>query len=62
MFYAYAYPEPPPGFRDTLITPDGARWEHDLGGFVLPYELVRTAPDTDALLLEFLQSPTEQQQ
>jgi hypothetical protein len=55
VFYAYAYPEPP-GFRDMPITPHGARWDDDLGEFVLPYELVRTAADPDALLLEFLQS------
>jgi len=55
VFYAYAYPEPP-GYRDTPVTPDGARWEDDLGEFVLPYELVRTAADPDALLLDFLQS------
>ena len=55
VFYAYAYPEPP-GYRDTPVTPDGARWDDDLGEFVLHYELVRTAADPDALLLDFLQS------
>jgi len=55
VFYAYAYPEPP-GYRDTPVTPEGARWDDDLGEFVLPYELVRTAADSDALLLDFLQS------
>ena len=39
--------------------PDDARWDDDLGEFVLPYEIVRTAPDPDALLLEFLQSTYE---
>ena len=58
VFYNYAYPEPP-GFRDTPITPDAARWEPDLAEFVLPYEFVRTAPDPDAPLLEFLQSTYE---
>ena len=55
VFYAYAYPEPP-GYRDTAVTPAGARWDDDLSEFVLPYELVRTADDPDALLLAFLQS------
>jgi hypothetical protein len=55
VFYAYAYPEPP-GYRDTTITPDGARWDDELSEFVLPYEFVRTAADPDGLLLEFLQS------
>ena len=58
VFYAYAYPEPP-GYRDTVVAPAGARWDDDLGEFVLPYELVRTAGDPDALLLAFLQSTYE---
>jgi hypothetical protein len=58
VFYAYAYPEPP-GYRDTPVTPGGARWDDELGEFILPYELVRTAPDPDAVLLEFLQSTYE---
>jgi hypothetical protein len=53
-FYSYAYPEPA-GFRDTRVAP-GAYFEQSLGEFMLPYETVRTAPDPDALLLEFLSS------
>jgi len=58
VFYAYAYPEPP-GYRDAVVTPDGAGWDADLAEFVLPYELVRTASDPDAVLLDFLQSTYE---
>ena len=58
VFYAYAYPEPP-GYRDAPVTPSGARWADDLGEFILPYEIVRTAADPDALLLEFLQTTYE---
>ncbi len=58
VFYSYAYPDPP-GYRDTLVAPTGARWDDGLGEFVLPYELVRTAADPDAVLLEFLQSTYE---
>ncbi|HEY4626739.1 MAG TPA: DUF5996 family protein [Blastococcus sp.] len=54
-FYSYAYPEPP-GFRDVAVAPDGARWDDGLAEFVLPYELVRTAPNPDAVLLDFLQT------
>jgi hypothetical protein len=54
IFYAYAYPEPA-GYRDTEIGLTGARWDDALNEFILPYELVRTAPDPDATLLEFLQ-------
>jgi hypothetical protein len=57
-FYAYAYPEPP-GYRSTTILPRAARWDDDLAEFVLPYELVRTASDPEALLLEFLTSTYE---
>ena len=55
VFYAYAYPDPP-GYRYADMPLSGARWDDDLAEFVLPYELVRTAPDPDAMLLTFLQS------
>lgn len=58
IFYAYAYPEPP-GYREARIAPAGARWDDELAEFVLPYELVRTAADPDAVLLAFLQSTYE---
>jgi hypothetical protein len=58
VFYAYAYPEPP-RYRAAPVAPNGARWDDDLGEFILPYEVVRTAPDPDARLLEFLQSTYE---
>jgi Family of unknown function (DUF5996) len=58
VFYAYAYPDPP-GFRDAAVSPDRARWDDDLGEFVLPYETVRSSADPDGLLLEFLQSTYE---
>jgi hypothetical protein len=58
VFYAYAYPEPP-GYRDARVSPNGARWDDGLAEFVLPYELVRTAPNPDATLLEFLQRTFE---
>jgi hypothetical protein len=57
-FYAYAYPEPS-GYRDAPVAPEGARWDDDLGEFVLPYEVVRTAPDPDGALLAFLQCTYE---
>ncbi len=58
IFYSYAYPEPP-GFRGQPVAPADARWEDDIGEFVLPYESVRTADDPEATLLEFLQSTYE---
>jgi hypothetical protein len=56
-FYAYAYPEPA-GFQDARVPP-GAAYETGFGEFVLPYETVRTAPDPEALLLDFFQKTYE---
>ena len=58
LFYSYAYPEPP-GYRSQPVTPDAASFHEGLGEFVLPYEVVRTASDPDAVLLAFLQSTYE---
>ncbi|HEX8761183.1 MAG TPA: DUF5996 family protein [Pseudonocardiaceae bacterium] len=57
-FYAYAYPEPE-GFRQYPIRPDAAYYSDAAGQFLLPYEVVRTAPDPDRTLLEFLQTSYE---
>ena len=57
-FYSYSYPEPD-GFRDRAVQPAAARYEVELGEFVLPYEAVRSAKDPDATLLEFLQTTYE---
>jgi hypothetical protein len=57
-FYAYAYPEPE-GFGDYPVRPAEARYDRSLGEFLLPYEAVRTAPDPDGALLDFLQTTYE---
>ena len=57
-FYAYAYPEPA-GFADRPVRPKGARYHTALRQFVLPYDVVRTAADPDAALLDFCQSTYE---
>lgn len=54
-FYSYAYPEPD-GFRDQEVLPEAAYYDKELGEFVLPYEVVRTAVDPDKTLLQFLQT------
>jgi hypothetical protein len=51
-FYSYAYPEPP-GFRNGAL-PAGARFDAQLGEYILPYDAVRAARDPDTLVLEFL--------
>ena len=58
VFYSYAYPEPD-GFRGWTELPAGARWDDELGEFVLPYHLVRAADDPDRRLLDFLEATYE---
>ena len=55
IFYSYAYPEPL-HFRDADIVPDAARFDADLGEYVLPYAAVRAAADPAATLMEFLEA------
>ncbi len=57
-FYSYAYPAPD-GFGEARVAPAAAFFDKGLGEFLLPYEAVRTAPDPDAALLDFLQTSYE---
>jgi hypothetical protein len=57
-FYAYAYPEPS-GFSEAAVLPPGAFYSTDLKEFILPYDVVRTAPSPDDALLAFAQSTYE---
>jgi hypothetical protein len=57
-FYAYAYPEPA-GLSEWRVRPSDAYYHPQLREFLLPYEAVRTARDSDQTLLEFLQSTYE---
>jgi Family of unknown function (DUF5996) len=52
LFYSYVYPEPD-GFRDAPVRPEGARYDEELGEFVLPYERIRESTDPDSVLLDF---------
>ena len=54
-FYSYAYPAPT-GFAAAPVQPAAARFDPQLGEFLLPYEAVRASEDPDATLLDFLQS------
>jgi hypothetical protein len=58
IFYSYAYPEPD-GFKTRKVQPDAARFDPDLGEFVLAYADVRTSSDPEAMLTAFLQSTYE---
>src|SRR5690606_4239157 len=54
-FYSYAYPTPD-GFAERPVKPEAARFDKNLGEFVLPYEAVRSATKPREALLEFLTS------
>jgi hypothetical protein len=54
-FYTYAYPEPD-GFADHPVKPQEAFYSGEYRQFLLPYEAVRTAPEPDRVLLDFLQT------
>ncbi len=54
-FYAYAYPAPD-GFAQASLSPPAARWEADLGEYILDWEDVRRSPDPRASALEFARS------
>lgn len=55
IFYSYAYPEPE-GFRAARAAPTSARFDSQLGEFVLPYEEVRRSSSPGEELMAFLQS------
>jgi len=57
-FYSYAYPEPP-GFAETHVRPGEAFYSARLGWFLLSYDAVRISTNSDAVLLDFLQSTYE---
>ncbi len=57
-FYSYAAPEPP-GFRDWPVRPAAARYDTQLGEFILMYDDVRTSASPRATLLDFCQSTYE---
>jgi hypothetical protein len=57
-FYAYAAPAPP-GFSTARVRPSAARYDANLGEFILMYEDVRTASSPSAALLDFCQSTYE---
>ena len=54
-FYAYAHPAPP-GFEDGTLSPDAARWEGELGLYVLDWDDVRASDDPHGHALEFARS------
>jgi hypothetical protein len=53
-FYAYAYPEPE-GFGHSAVRPRQAFYSEEMKEFILRYEDVRTSPDPERTLLDFLE-------
>ena len=54
-FYAFAYPAPA-GFAGAALSPAAARWDGNLGEYILDWDDVRAAPDPRAAALEFARS------
>ena len=58
LYYAYTAP-PPEGYGSVPVRPAEARFDRDLGEFVLPYDVVRSSGNPRETLLDFLQSTYE---
>jgi Family of unknown function (DUF5996) len=54
-FYAYTRPEPP-GVASTAIRAAAAFYSRELGDFILPYDMVRSASSPDDVVLDFYQT------
>ena len=54
-FYSYAHPAPE-RFSEGRLSPDAARWEPEMGLFVLDWDDVLAAEDPHAAALEFARS------
>jgi hypothetical protein len=54
-FFAFAYPTPD-GFAHADISPDAARWDGQLGEYLLEWDAIRESPDRHALALDFARS------
>jgi hypothetical protein len=54
-FYAYAHPAPD-GFADATLSPAGARWDAELGEYVLDWEDLAQSADPHAAAVEFAHS------
>lgn len=54
-FYAYAHPAPE-GFARATLSPPAARWDGDLGEYVLDWGDVASAADPRALVVDFARS------
>jgi hypothetical protein len=53
--FALAHPAPP-GFAGSRLSPPNARWDANLGEYIIDWDDVRAAPDPRAAALEFAHS------
>jgi hypothetical protein len=54
-FYAYAVPEPT-GLKEARVRPEAAYYHREMGEFILPYEAIRTSPQPERDLVDFIDS------
>jgi Family of unknown function (DUF5996) len=54
-FYAYAHPAPD-GFADATLSPEAARWDADMGLYILDWDDARESDDPHAAAVEFARS------
>jgi hypothetical protein len=54
-FYAYAHPAPS-DFGHAALTPEAARWDPELGEYLLDWDDVCSSADPHAYALEFARS------
>jgi hypothetical protein len=54
-FYGYAHPAPP-GYSDARLEPPAARWDPELGEYLLDWEDVRRAASPHATAVTFVRS------
>jgi hypothetical protein len=57
-FYSYTKPAPE-GLGKQVVRPDAARWDNQMGEFLLKYDDVRTAESPGEAILEFCESTYE---
>lgn len=57
-FYSYCYPSQA-DFGNQPVEPKDAFYSPEMGEFILPYEAVRTAPDPEKALLQFMKTTYE---
>ena len=54
-FYSFTYPQPP-RIESAKVAPGAARWDADMGEFLLDHDELRRSSDPDRDLLAFLES------